>query len=167
VLARAVFLGRAVDRLGEARLSRVGQVLLASGLALLPLTWMVPGGTTLDLSALPGGPGVVQVPFRTVALMGALALVPLGTAFTFPCVTAILSRLIPPFERGVYMGVQQSFGGMARVVAPLYAGWAFDRLGAGVPFWTGAVLVLGTLFMGFGIEEYTRPKAEPAPVVAG
>jgi hypothetical protein len=36
-----------------------------------------------------------------------------------------------------------------------------------VPFWTGAVLVVGTLFMGFGIEEYTRPKAETAPVVAG
>lgn len=167
VLARAVFLGRAVDRLGEARLSRVGQVLLASGLALLPLTWMVPGGTTLDLSALPGSLGVVQVPFRTVALMGALALVPLGTAFTFPCVTAILSRLIPPFERGVYMGVQQSFGGMARVVAPLYAGWAFDHLGAGVPFWTGAVLVVGTIFMGFGIEEYTRAKPQPGPAVAG
>lgn len=166
VLARAVVLGKAVDRLGEARLSRVGQTLLAAGLALLPLTWMVPGGTTLDLSGLPGSLGVVEVRFSVLALMGALALVPLGTAFTFPCVTAILSRLIPPFERGVYMGVQQSFGGMARVLAPLWAGWAFDHLGAGVPFWTGAVLVVGTLFMGFGIEEYTRPKPEASPAVA-
>jgi multidrug resistance protein len=169
VLARAVVLGRAVDRLGEARLSRVGQVLLASGLAILPLTWRIGGAATLDLSALPGGWGVVEVPFRTLALMGALALVPLGTAFTFPCVTSILSRVIPPFERGVYMGVQQSYGGAARVLAPLWAGWAFDHLGVGVPFWTGAVLVLATLGMGFGIEEYTRPKPAPgsAPAAAG
>ncbi|HEX2095491.1 MAG TPA: MFS transporter, partial [Longimicrobiaceae bacterium] len=167
VLARAVILGKALDRLGEARLSRVGQVLLASGLALLPLTWRVGGAVSLDLSALPGAWGTVEVQFRTLALVGALALVPLGTAFTFPCVTAILSRLIPPYERGVYMGVQQSFGGVARVVAPLWAGWAFDHLGTGVPFWTGAALVLGTLAMGVGIEEYTRPKPEPAPVAAG
>jgi len=169
VLARAVILGRAVDRLGEARLSRVGQVLLASGLVLLPLTWQVQGSASLDLTAFPGGLGQVEIPYRTLALMGALALVPLGTAFTFPCVTAILSRVIPPYERGVYMGVQQSFGGAARVLAPLWAGWAFDHLGVGVPFWTGAVLVLGTLFMGVGIEEYTRPKPKPeeAAAVAG
>lgn len=162
VLARAVFLGRAVDRLGEARLSRVGQLLLAAGLALLPLTWRVQGAAALDLSALPGGWGVVEVPFRVLALTGALTLVPLGTAFTFPCVTSILSRVIPAYERGVYMGVQQSFGGAARVLAPLWAGWAFDHLGVGVPFWTGAVLVLATLLLGFGIEEYTRPRPEPA-----
>ncbi|HEX2187519.1 MAG TPA: MFS transporter [Longimicrobiaceae bacterium] len=162
VLARAVFLGRAVDRLGEARLSRVGQLLLASGLALLPLTWRIEGAASLDLSALPWGWGVVEVPLRTLALMGALALVPLGTAFTFPCVTSILSRVIPPYERGVYMGVQQSFGGAARVLAPLWAGWAFDHLGVGVPFWSGSVLVLATLLLGFGIEEYTRPRPEPA-----
>lgn len=137
VLARAVLLGPAVDRFGEARLSRIGQGLLAAGLLLLPFTYgMVP-------------------------LAVAIALVPLGTAFTFPCVTAILSRVISPNERGVYMGVQQSFGGAARVLGPLWAGWAFDHLGLGVPFWTGSVLVLGTMFLGFGIEEYTRPK--PAP----
>lgn len=162
VLARAVVLGRAVDRFGEARLSRVGQLLLASGLALLPLTWMVPGGGTLDLSPLPGGLGVVEVPFRIVALMGALALVPLGTAFTFPCVTAILSRLIPPYERGVYMGVQQSFGGMARVIFPVLGGWTYQHLGTPYPFWTGAALILGTLVLSLGIE----PTPRPTPAVA-
>src|SRR5262249_34412560 len=38
VLTRALFLGPAVDRFGEARLSRIGQTLLAVGLATLPLT---------------------------------------------------------------------------------------------------------------------------------
>ena len=47
---------------------------------------------------------------------------PLGTAFTFPCVTGLLSQVIAQRERGVMMGVQQSFGGAARVLFPLLAG---------------------------------------------
>ena len=134
VLTRAGFLGPIVDRVGEARLSRVGILLLALGLATIPLT------------------------YDYVPLALAVALMPLGTAFTFPCITSLLSRVIQRHERGLYMGVQQSFGGVARVIGPLWAGWAYDNLGMGVPFWTGAVLVLGTLLLGMGMEEYTRPK---------
>ena len=68
---------------------------------------------------------VALLPFLPLAL--AVALLPLGTAFTFPCVTALLSRVIPSNERGLYMGVQQTFGGAARVVFPILAGFAFDR----------------------------------------
>src|SRR5690606_8703630 len=119
VLTRAVILGPLVDRVGEAKLSRLGIILLAIGLAGIPFT---DGYLSLALT---------------------VALVPLGTAFTFPCITALLSRVISRHERGLYMGVQQTFGGVARVVGPLWAGWAFDHLGIGVPFWTGALLVAG------------------------
>ncbi|MDQ3555734.1 MAG: MFS transporter [Gemmatimonadota bacterium] len=131
VLARAGLLGPLVDRWGEARLSRFGSVMLATGLAVLPFTrnW--------------------------VPLGAALALVPLGTAFTFPCVTSLLSRVIGSHERGLYMGVQQTFGGGARVLAPIWAGWAWDHLGVGVPFWTGAALVAGTLLL----ARETNPPA--------
>jgi MFS family permease len=129
VLARAVLLGPAVDRLGEARLSRVGSLLLAVGLATIPLTHSL------------------------AALALAMALVPLGTAFTFPCVTSLLSRVIGSHERGLYLGVQQTFGGVARVVGPLWAGWAWDHLGTAVPFWSGAVLVLASLALGAGLER--------------
>ncbi|HEX8432972.1 MAG TPA: MFS transporter [Longimicrobium sp.] len=147
VLVRALFLGPLVDRMGEARLSRLGQILLGAGLLLLPFTWRVPG--MLDLPFL----GAVELRFVVLALV--IALMPLGTAFTFPCVTALLSQVIAPRERGVMMGVQQTFGGATRVLGPLWAGWAFDHLGTPYPFWTSAVLVLGTLFLGFGIEART------------
>src|SRR6185503_14352516 len=55
VLVRALLLGKAVDHFGEARLARIGQVLLALGLALLPVTAMLhvgrvalPWGGTFD-----------------------------------------------------------------------------------------------------------------------
>ena len=135
VFTRVLLLGKAVDRLGEARLSRIGVLLLAIGLGGMPLA------RSLPLLAL------------------AVAFIPLGTAFTFPCVTALLSRVISPRERGLYMGVQQTFGGVARIIAPLWAGFAYDHLGIGVPFFTSAAVVLATLALGVGLEQFVRPPA--------
>ena len=137
VLTRVMVLGRMVDRFGEPRLSRLGMVLLAAGLGGLPIAGSLP------------------------ALAFFVALIPLGTAFTFPCVTAMLSRVINAHERGLYMGVQQTFGGVARVGFPLMMGLMFDRLGHGWPFYTSAALVLATITLGFGMEGYIRPKGSP------
>jgi MFS family permease len=138
VFARVLLLGKAVDRLGEARLSRVGLVLLALGLAGMPLS--------------------PNLGFLAIAV----AMLPLGTAFTFPCVTALLSRVIHPADRGLYMGLQQTFGGASRIIAPLWAGFAFDALGTGVPFYTSAVIVLATISLGLGLDQYAKRPARVA-----
>jgi multidrug resistance protein len=162
VLTRALILGWAVDRFGEARLSRFGSMLLAIGLAAIafmyPLRDPAAVAHKLDLSV----SFVAVLPYLPLAL--AVALVPLGTAFTFPCVTALLSRVIPSSERGLYMGVQQTFGGSARVVFPILAGIMFDR-SVELPFLVSAALVAGTIYLGLGMETYIHPKpsAEAAP----
>ena len=160
VLTRAFVLGWAVDRFGEARLSRLGQTLLALGLAAMPFMHRMndPAAFAARLGGILPVSAVAFIPFLPLAL--AVALLPLGTAFTFPCVTALLSRVIPSSERGLYMGVQQTFGGTARVLFPIAAGWAFDRY-PGLPFMVSAGLVAGTILLGLGMEEYTRPKREP------
>ena len=140
VVTRAGILGKLVDRYGEAQLSRVGLALLATGLATLPL---VSGYFLLALS---------------------VALIPLGTAFTFPCVTSMLSRVISSRERGLYMGVQQTFGGLSRVIIPLWAGFSYDHFGKTVPMFTSAVLVLGTIALGYGLDDGRKaavPVAAP------
>ena len=71
--------------------------------------------------------------------------------------TALLSRVIPSHERGLYMGVQQTFGGLARVLFPLLAGFLFDRM-VELPFLVSASLVVGTIVLSLGIEEYTKPS---------
>ena len=84
-----------------------------------------------------------------------ISLVPLGAALNFSSVTALLSRVVGENERGLYMGVQQTYGGIARVIYPLIAGIASDHLGEASPFWISGGLVLthdrdglaaGTLF---------------------
>jgi MFS family permease len=90
------------------------------------------------------------LPYVPLAL--AVALLPLGTAFTFPCVTAMLSKVISSRERGLYMGVQQTFGGLARVAFPILFGFLFDKY-LPLPFLLSASLVLLTIYLGLGIES--------------
>jgi predicted MFS family arabinose efflux permease len=106
--------------------------------------------------------GLASYPFvhNYVLLAISVALVPLGTAFTFPCVTSLLSRVISSSERGLYMGVQQTYGGLSRVIVPLWAGFSYDHLGHPVPFLTSAALVLFSLLLGLGVDD--GRKAVPA-----
>jgi MFS family permease len=145
VITRAGLLGRLVDRFGEVKLSRIGLTLLAIGLIAIPL--------------------VPNYPLLAIAL----GLVPLGTAFTFPCVTAMLSHIISSRERGLYMGVQQTFGGISRVAIPLFAGFTFDHFGRSVPFFTSAALVLAALYLQHGIAppESAAETVSPAAQTEG
>src|SRR6266513_645306 len=155
VLTRALILGWAVDRFGEARLSRFGSMLLAIGLAAIAFMYPLrdPASVAHALRLSPSF--VAALPYLPLAL--AVALLPLGTAFTFPCVTALLWRVIPSSARGLYMGVQQTFGGSARVVFPILAGIMFDR-SVELPFLVSAALVAGTIYLGLGMETYIHPK---------
>jgi MFS family permease len=137
VITRAGVLGSAVERFGEARLARIGLLLLAAGLASYPFV------------------------HSYVLLAITVASVPLGTAFTFPCVTSLLSRVIPSSQRGLYMGVQQTYGGLSRVIIPLWAGYSYDHFGRAIPFLTSAVLVFFTLMLGLGVDDGRSVKTPP------
>jgi multidrug resistance protein len=139
VLVRAGILGTAVKRLGEARLARLGLVLLAAGL------------------------GVIAIAHSYLTTLIAITLMPLGTAFLFPCITALLSRVVPSRERGLHMGVQQTYGGLSRVVFPILAGFLMDRFGTGSPYALAAVLVAATLVLTPPLEEYMGSRKTASP----
>lgn len=144
VIVRVWILGRLADWLGEARLARLGLTLLAAGLAIV-------GGINSYLT-----------------MFIACTLMPLGTAFVFPAVTASLSRVVSASERGLYMGVQHTFGGVSRVAFPLAAGATMDRFGVGIPFFVAGALVAATLLLTLQMEAYTEPPVPTVrPSVAG
>src|SRR6266511_1805789 len=89
------------------------------------------------------------------------------SAFTFPCVTALLSLVIAPRERGLYIGMQQTYGGVARIIAPLFFGWSFDSLGVSSPYFFSSAFILATIFLGFGLDKYARPERSIAPEATG
>jgi multidrug resistance protein len=142
VVVRAFLLGRLVDWLGEARLARLGIVLLAGGLVVIAFTSS----------------------FQTLTV--SLTLMPLGTACLFPCITSLLSRVVSRRDRGLFMSVQHTFGGASRVAFPVGAGVVMDQFGMGVPFMVAAVLVLATFPLTAAIGSYVVAKsADPSPAL--
>jgi multidrug resistance protein len=129
---RSLLLGPIVDRIGEAWAMRIGTVLLVVGLALYPLP--------RDL--------------WTLALV--IPLVPIGTALLFPATTSLMSRHSEPAELGTTMGVAQTFAGLARVMAPILATVAFQRLGHGWPFYSAGVLVALVGLMALQVDVHPR-----------
>jgi multidrug resistance protein len=130
VIIRALLLGPVVRWLKEPRVARMGLVFLAAGLCLTSLS------------------------HSYASLFTAFTFMPLGTAFLFPCVTSLLSRVVPASERGLQMGVQQTYGGLSRVAFPIFAGLLVDHYGSGPPFMVAGLMVLATLLMTASLEKY-------------
>jgi multidrug resistance protein len=117
LVMRAVALGPIVDRIGPVRTLRLGTLSLALGLATVPFACSL------------------------WALAPLVMLIPIGTALLFPVTTSLVSRRARRRETGQTLGVQQTFGGIARGLGPAWAGVAFQHLGIGSPFWVASGLV--------------------------
>ncbi len=66
----------------------------------------------------------------------------IGTGLFQPTVLSLISEVTPEDEQGVTLGVNQSVSAMARVLGPLWGGFAFEFLGYPFPFLTGAAFTL-------------------------
>jgi DHA1 family tetracycline resistance protein-like MFS transporter len=115
-------LGRAVKKFGEPTLIALSLLLVALSLGVLPFvkTWPL--------------------------LIGALAMLAIGSSLTRPPVFGMLSQLAPADEQGATLGVAQSAGSLARIFGPIFAATLFD----GHPSWpylacAGVSLVAGLL----------------------
>lgn len=133
---RAAILGPIVSWVGEVKTLRVGAVSLAAGLVAIPFT---------------GNLGL-EPPWNLVMLGLAAALVPIGTALLFPSTTSQISGRALRHETGQTLGVQQAFGGVSRVVGPVWAGFAFQELGVPTPFWIGAVIMVGVFLIALRVH---------------
>ncbi len=141
LVMRTVVLGPAVRRLGEVRVVRLGTLAIALGQATLPLAR-----------------GLAE-------LAGAVLLIPVGTALLFPATTSMISHRAEADRTGLMLGVQQSFGGVARMVGPLWAGAAFQTLGIASPFFLAAGVMLVARAVAATVRE-ERPAAAGTAEVA-
>jgi MFS family permease len=133
LVMRALLLGPALKRFGEVGATRLGALSLIIGLATIP----------------------IADSFGTLAV--AVLFVPIGTALLFPATTALLSRQAPRGQTGLVMGVQQTFGNVARTIGPVWAGALFQK-NTGYPFWVAAGLMLGVSFL--TRRQQNEPRVE-------
>jgi MFS transporter, DHA1 family, tetracycline resistance protein len=106
-------IGRLVKKFGEPKLIALSLVLTAVSLAVLPF---IHGGADLSWGILFRGEGR-----SWVALLGALALLSVGTSLTRPPLFGLLSNLTSAHEQGANLGVAQAAGSLARILGPLFA----------------------------------------------
>jgi MFS family permease len=95
-------IGRMVKRSGEPRVIANSLFLLAAGLAPIPF---IHGGGVLAWAL----------------LLLALAVLAIGSSLTRPPVFGMISILTPANEQGATIGVAQSAGSLARIIAPIFA----------------------------------------------
>ncbi len=141
MLARLFAIGPIVRRLGEIRTLRLGAAFLAVGYLLIPLSTDV------------------------WSFAAAVFWIPVGTALLFPSTTALVSRRVSEDEVGATLGVQQAYGGMARLTGPLWAGAAFQHWGPDAPMWIAGAVMLVAVAVGFTIHrgEGESSILEPIP----
>ncbi len=97
--------------------------------------------------------GLFAIPLPTflIGTLIVISFVPIGTALLFPNVSALVSFRTPNAELGQMLGVQQSFGGVSRVIAPLWATAAF-QLGPSLPFFISAGVVAVVTLLAFSVK---------------
>jgi len=144
MVVRVSMLGPAISRFGERGVMRLGLGLLIVGF-----------------------PVMASAPTISVFLL-AMLLVPIGQALLFPATTSLVSRFAERHERGKILGVQHVYGGVARLVGPIWAGAAFQWLSPGAPFWISAAVVAVTLGFALGLAPppATRERAIELPLDA-
>jgi DHA1 family tetracycline resistance protein-like MFS transporter len=119
-------IGRISKVFSKINILKFGSFFIMVGLALLPY-----GETFLGLAII-------------------CILLSIGTGIFQPTVLSLISEVTPEDEQGVTLGVNQSVSAMARVLGPLWGGFAFEFLGYPFPFLTGAaftfIIFIFTLF---------------------
>jgi len=111
-------LGRMSKIFGDERLVWIGSFILGLGLIILSaavFSWMI-----------------------YVALM----VLALGYSLANPCLQAVISKSAGAERRGSVMGIYQSGGGLARILAPIAAG-VFYHVNSRYPMKLGALIVIG------------------------
>lgn len=140
---------------GEKRLSfgpaSTGVVFTAVGIVLVvvqttlvrPMVARLGEAATLRAALAVNGCGLALLAFvhSWPVLVPALLALVVGQGLAQPAITAVVSGRARAGRRGRALGIQQSAGGLARVVGPVAGGLAFQHAGAGSPFVAGAVIM--------------------------
>lgn len=83
--------------------------------------------------------------FTGVALVSAILAV--GTGILQPTLISLVSKYSPEDKQGAILGFNQSIASLARVLGPLWGGFAFQALGYEAPFVTGGIFAFITIIV--------------------
>jgi DHA1 family tetracycline resistance protein-like MFS transporter len=128
-LIQGVFVGKFTDRFGEKKLLVMGNFSMAIGLLAMPFF-----------------NGDLFMPWEFVVLL----LIALSNGFVGPSLASLLSQKANPGELGQTLGLNQSFGSLARVVGPTLGGFLYG-IEFHLPYVFGAAILMFSLYLALTI----------------
>jgi DHA1 family tetracycline resistance protein-like MFS transporter len=117
VIVQGFLVGRVVKRIGEHHIVPASLALVAIGLLMIPATHSV------------------------AALLVANGVMAVGMGFNNPSLMSLVSRYTAAEDQGGVMGLTQSLNSLARIIGPMWGGFAFDHLGIGMPYVSAAAVI--------------------------
>ena len=123
-------IGRINKLMSKKMILTIGSILMMLSLAMIPYA-----GTFLGLA-------IVSI------------VLSYGTGTFQPTVLSLIYEVTSETEQGITLGINQSLSSFARVLGPLWGGFAFEYLGYPFPFLTGAVFT----FIIFLLTVFYLPK---------
>jgi MFS family permease len=105
--------------------------------------------------------GLATSPAWLVAGLGGVAL---GMGMNAPVLQTMASEAAGEKRRGEILGVAQSFGGLARTVGPVLAGFLFKRFDMSAPFYCGAGVCTVLTLLALTLDNEPRSNALRADV---
>jgi MFS transporter, DHA1 family, tetracycline resistance protein len=136
-LIQGGLIGRLVKKFGEPKLIAVSLLLTGLALVLLPF---LSGSGELKWSAVLK---FADAPW--LKMLGALALLAVGSALTRAPLFGLLSNLTPANEQGATIGVAQSAGALARIAGPMFAASLYVHIPALPYVVCGGISILAAL----------------------
>lgn len=140
VVVQGGLIGPLNRRFGETRLVIAAAALLGLGMALLPLATGLP------------------------LLLPAVACLAAGFGLGNPALQSLISQLSGRERAGGALGVGQATTSAARVTGPPVAGFLFETLGRGAPYFAGALVMVVVVLLATALRRRVgdRPAAQPA-----
>lgn len=129
-LVQGVFIGKISKIFNRKKIIIIGSLLVSLNLALIPYA----------------------VNFLGLAIV--VFFLSIGTGILQPTVLSLISEVTSDTEQGMILGINQSMSAFARMLGPLWGGFAFEYLGYQFPFLTGAFFT-GIMFL---IAIFYLPK---------
>jgi DHA1 family tetracycline resistance protein-like MFS transporter len=116
-VVQGLLVGRAVKRVGEARLIPIAIAIIGIGIGLVPFAWSVP------------------------TLLVAIGTLAVGMGFNGPSLSSMVSRLTHADDQGGMLGLASSLASLGRVVGPAWGGFLFDNMGMASPYLSAAAIM--------------------------
>lgn len=88
-----------------------------------------------------------------------MTLTAVGNGLLGPALTSLVTQRAAPGRQGEVLGSFQALGSLGRIFGPLIAGWTFDHIATGAPYWIGSVLLLGSYLLIRHERRYTHQHA--------